>query len=387
MFRPILLTLLCGLLAAQQPAPQTTPQPATPQPATAQPAAAQQPGAPTTPSISQLVQETIDLTFKAGVDVVQAPVLVFDRDGNYVDGLQPHQFHLYDNGKEQNISVDVAYQPISLVICVQANAHVESVLPQIKKLGSLIAPLLIGDQGEVALIAFDSRVRVLQNFTTDSELITKSLKTLTAGSNANRMIDSVSTAVRMLRTRPTNRRRIILYVGETRDNSSETRAREALMDLQYANVMFYPVDMSRFLTTLNAKPDPGRQDLRPPAMRPIPSGVPATPTTAQQVYGTGGGGRAEFIPMMVEVFKDVKAIFKDNPVEAFTKGTGGTEYSFFRQKGLEEAIQKIGAELHSQYFVSYTPNNKLDGGFHTLEVTVGGYKTQTRPGYWLGTKQ
>jgi len=370
------------LLAAQQPAPQTAPKPATPQ--TVGP---QQPAAANTPSISQQVQETIDLTFKAGVDVVQAPVLVFDRDGNYVDGLQPNQFHLFDNGKEQNISVDVAYQPISLVICVQANAHVQSVLPQIKKIGSLIAPLMIGEQGEVALIAFDSRVRVLQNFTTDSELITKSLKTLTAGSNANRMIDSVSTAVRMLRTRPTNRRRIILYVGETRDNSSETRAREALMDLQYANVMFYPVDMSRFLTTLNAKPDPGRQDLRPPAMHPMPSGVPATPTTVQQAYGLGGGGRAEFIPLMVEIFKDAKAIFKDNPVEVFTKGTGGTEYSFFRQKGLEEAIQKIGAELHSQYFVSYVPNNKLDGGFHTLEVTVGGYKTQTRPGYWLGTKQ
>ena len=48
-----------------------------------------------------------------------------------------------------------------------------------------------------------------------------------------------------------------------------------------------------------------------------------------QTYGIGGGGRAEFIPLMVELFKDVKAIFKDNPVEVFTKGTGGTEYSFF----------------------------------------------------------
>ena len=28
-----------------------------------------------------------------------------------------------------------------------------------------------------------------------------------------------------------------------------------------------------------------------------------------------------------------------------------------------------------------------EGGFHTLEVSVGPYKTQTRPGYWLGTKQ
>src|ERR1039457_1395960 len=109
--------------------------------------------------------------------------------------------------------------------------------------------------------------------------------------------------------------------------SSETRLREALMDLQFANVMFYPVDMSRLLSTLSAKPDPGRQDNLPPAMHPMPSAVPATPTSVAQMYGIGGGGRAEFIPMMVEIFKDVKAIFKDNPVEAFTKGTGGTEYT------------------------------------------------------------
>jgi VWFA-related protein len=354
---------------------------------------AQTPKPPQAPAQSPQQQQAADQTdlptggiIRTTVEVVQTPVLVFDRDGNYVDGLQPYQFHLFDNGKEQNISVDVTYQPISLVICLQANAHVDSILPQVKKIGGMIAPLLIGEQGEAAVIAFDSRIRLLQDFTSDSELITKAVKNLTAGSQANRMIDAVAEATRMLRKRPLSRRRIILYVGETRDISSETRLREALMDLQYANILFYPVDMSRLLTTLSAKPDPGRQDQLPPAMHPMPSAVPATPTTVAQMYGTGGGGRAEFIPMMVEIFKDVKAIFKDNPVEAFTKGTGGTEYTFYRQKGLEEAIQRIGAELHSQYFVSYTPNNKEEGGFHTIEVTVGAFKTHTRPGYWLGTK-
>ena len=64
---------------------------------------------------------------------VQAPVLVFDRDGNYVDGLRPDQFHLFDNGKEQNIHVDVTFTPISMVICLQANAHVRIILPQVKQ--------------------------------------------------------------------------------------------------------------------------------------------------------------------------------------------------------------------------------------------------------------
>lgn len=355
--RVFLLSFLCGLLAAQQP-------PQQPQP-----------------------EQSQGPTFRGDVVVVQAPVLVFDRDGGYVNGLQPAQFHLFDNGKEQNIAVDVAYQPISMVICIQANANVEGILPQIRKIGNLVAPIIIGDQGEAAVIAFDSRIRPLQDFTSDPDKITKAVKDLYPGSSSNHLIDAVSQATRMLRTRANNRRRVILYIGETRDIASETRLREALMDLQYANVLFYPVDISRLFSTLTAKPDPGRQDLRPPAMHPLPSGVPATPTTVQQTYGTGGGGRIEFIPAMVELFKDVKAVFKDNPVEAFTKGTGGTEYSFYKQRGLEEAIQKIGAELHSQYFVAYTPNNKDEGGFHAIEVQVGGYKTQTRPGYWLGTKQ
>jgi VWFA-related protein len=89
---------------------------------------------------------------------------------------------------------------------------------------------------------------------------------------------------------------------------------------------------------------------------------------------------------MVEIFKDTKRIFVDNPVEVFTKGSGGTEYSFAKQKGLEEAIAKIGEEIHSQYLISYKPNNNQEGGFHEIEVEVSvpGVKVRTRPGYWMG---
>src|SRR5277367_3229127 len=53
---------------------------------------------------------------RSTVSVVQAPVTVTDRDGSLVSGLRPNEFHLFDNGKEQNIRVDIAFQPISLVI-------------------------------------------------------------------------------------------------------------------------------------------------------------------------------------------------------------------------------------------------------------------------------
>ena len=132
-------------------------------------------------------------TTRIGVTVenVVAPVLVFDRDGSYVNNVRPDQFHLYDNSKEQNIQVDVVYQPISLVIAIQANSHVEQLLPHVQKIGNLISPLLIGDQGEAAVIAYDARIRTLQDFTNDPDKITQVIKKIYPGSTSNRLIDAV----------------------------------------------------------------------------------------------------------------------------------------------------------------------------------------------------
>ncbi|MBZ5579960.1 MAG: VWA domain-containing protein [Acidobacteriia bacterium] len=327
--------------------------------------------------------------FRVSTDLVVAPVTVYDHDGSYINGIQPEQFHLYDNNKEQNIHVDIAYQPISIVIAIQANSHVQAILPQVQRIGNLISPLVIGDQGEAAVIAYDSRIRTLQDFTSDSDKITKAVKSIYPGSTSNRMIDAVVEGSRMLDSRPKNRRRIFLQIGETRDLGSEFRAREALISIQLANVEFYAVDMSRFLSTLTAPQVQPRPDPLPASAHPLPGGVPSTPTTIATTYGLNGG-RAEFLPLMLELLKDAKAIFKDNPVELFTKGTGGSEFSFYKQRGLEEAIQKIGEELHSQYLISYNPNNKGEGGFHQITVEVSGRtdvaKIQTRPGYWLAAK-
>jgi VWFA-related protein len=345
--------------------------------------AAAQDGQQTQPKEEQPPLATIRTT----VEVVVAPVLVTDRSGAFINGLRPDQFRLFDNDKEQNVQVDVTFTPISLVLVLQANSHVEHLLPQVRKIGNLITPLMIGEQGEAALIAYDSRIRTLQDFTSDPDKITQQVKSLYPGSTANRMIDAVEAASRMLRSRPRDRRRVILLIGETRDLSSEANARQTLIDLQLNNVALYAVDMSRLISTLTAAPNPSRPDNLPPAMHPLPPNVAATPTAVQQTWGSGDN-RVEFVPLMVEIFKDVKAIFKANPVELFTKGTGGTEFSFYRERGLEDAIQRIGEQLHSQYLISYTPSNKEEGGFHEIKVQVIGhndYRTQTRPGYWVAT--
>jgi VWFA-related protein len=334
--------------------------------------------------------EQPNIKFPISVTNVLAPTLVYDRGNHIVNGLQPNQFHIFDNGKEQNIhNVDVTFIPMSVVVAIQSNARADKILASVNKIGGLLKPILLGDQGEAAVLAFDSRLRTMQDFTSDADAITLAVRKISSGSTSSRLTDAVEESIRMLNTRNKDRRRILIVIGERRDTGSAARTRETLISLQMANVTTYWIDMSHLVGTLTAPTPIPRPDPNPPASHPLPGGVPATPTTEMQMYGTEGS-RAEFIPLMVELFKDTKNIFTHSQAEWFTRGTGGNEFSFYTQKNLEGAIQTISDQLHSQYLISYSPNNKEEPGFHQIAVQVAGtnYRCETRPGYWVaGGKQ
>jgi VWFA-related protein len=316
---------------------------------------------------------------------VVAPVLVTDRRGFIIDGLQPPQFHLFDNGKEQNIQVDVSFEPLSVVVAVETSSRVDAILQQVKHLGVLMGPVLLGGggQSEAAVLGFDSRLQVLQDFTADPDKLKATIDKIHSGASGSRMVDAVDRAVYMLRRRPQNSRRIVLLVSETRDQGSEGRLREALIDAQLSNVQVYTVNITQLATRLTEKPQAPRPDPVDVTARNMPMGIPSTPTTAAQNYGVQN--EAQFAPLLKEIYIDAKGLFVDNPAQVFTKGTGGAEYSFLKQKGLEDAVQRISQEIRSEYLISYRPNNMEEGGFHEITVTLDrpDLVPKTRPGYWV----
>jgi VWFA-related protein len=322
-------------------------------------------------------------TIITNVTNIVAPVLVTDNAGNIIDNLPAQQFHLFDNNKEQNIHVDVAFEPISVVLCLEVSSRVEGIMPQLRHLGTLM-PVIVGEHGEASVLAFDSRLRTVQDFTSDPDKVKAAIDKLNAGNSSSRMIDAVEKAVIMLRTRPKDNRKIILLVSETRDQASEGRVREALIAAQLNNVFVYAVDISQLAVRLTEKPTPPRPDPIDVTSRPGVLGNPSTPTTAAQGYGVQN--QVQFAPLLQEIYKDTKRIFVDSPSEVFAKGTGGAQFSFLKQKGLEDAVQRISQEIRSQYLITYDPSNKDEPGFHQISVTVdnGRYIAKTRPGYWIG---
>jgi VWFA-related protein len=323
------------------------------------------------------------LLFVSKVRSVVVPVTVLDRAGAVVDGIESGRFHLYDNNHPQKINVDISAQPLSLVIAIEQSDRVEAVLNQIHKIGPMIQPLLTGETGEAAVISFDSRIQKKQDFTADTDLITKAVNNIHAGNSPDRLIDAVEEGVQMLKARPVNRRRIILLISETRDVSSEARLRETLISAQLNNVTVYTVDISRIITSLTSRPQPSTTNPIDPSAYNLPGGSVNTPTSVAQM--TQLGNRAEFVPLLKEIYLGTKRIFVENPAEVFTEGTGGAQFTFKKERGLEDAIASVGREIHSQYLITYPPNDLNEDGFHQIRVDVDlpDLIVRTRPGYYL----
>lgn len=338
--------------------------------------------------LAQETTESEDLTLRTRVDEVMAPTTVLDKDGLYVTGLKPMEFRLYDNNKLQNIKVDEVVAPVSLVVAIQADYKVEKVLPKIQRIGSLLQNMVAGDTGEVAIMAFDHRLQKLQDFTNDPDKITEALKKIKPGSSQSVLTDAVNESARMLEKRPKERRRVLLLIAESLDKGSEGRAREALTRLEFANVVVYALNVSRVYTELTAKAPVPRQDTIPPEARHVPAGMPSTPQTAAQLTGARGYG-AQFGPVITEIFRGVRAVFVQNPIEVYTQYTGGKEEGFLSQDDLERAAQNIGREIHNQYLITYNPTNKNEGGLHNIrvEVTRRNLEVRTRRGYWMASVQ
>jgi VWFA-related protein len=395
--------LAAGLTTAQLPSPdqlKNAPPPLPGQPGPKEPAKdhvgqEQQEASPTpqpqtkgaSPVPVQQSRNGAEQVFRATTRTVLVPTTVFDRaSSGYVNGLKTTDFTLFDNEKEQVISADFSYEPLSVVLVIQANSAVEGMLPKLKSIGVLLHGLVTGETGDVAVLAFDHRIRAVQDWTNDPDRLDDSLQKLTAGSSTARTIDAVLEADHMLKRHDPEgrRRRVIMLFSQGNDKGSEAKSDETLEMLQFDEVVVYAIDISKLMSGLTRSPDryprPAYGNIPPEAIHSPTNNTTSATEVAQNNYN---GNVLNAVPL---VWNSVKDLFKLPPDQAFTRMTGGRVYSFAKQGSLEQAMTDLGHELHSQYLLSYTPNNQNEPGFHKIRVEVNRPRLEirTRPGYYWG---
>jgi VWFA-related protein len=388
----VLLAGLAGLASAQTLPPGQLPPGPTPQPGQLGSAPAKQPQSATEPApkSAEPAEQAPggNPTFSSVTRAVLVPTTVLDPDGHgYVNGLTARDFEIYDNDKPQKVAADFSQLPLSVVIAVQANSEVEPVLPKLRKTGLLMQGLVTGVEGDAAILAFDHRMQLLQDFTNDPAKLDDAMQKLNTGSTSAALVDAVFYADNMLKKHdPRNvRRRVIIVLSRNVNKGSEMQLEEAIHQMQFDNVIVYCIDINRAYSALMKKPDyprPAEGNIPPEAQGNIAGGMgPRTQTSEiwQNDYMNGFNA----VP---PILRSIHDLFKRTPTEAFAYFTGGRVYNFASERAMEDAITDIGKDLNSQYLLSYSPNNTNEPGFHTIRVVVDrpGLKIRTRPGYWWG---
>lgn len=280
--------------------------------------------------------------FRAESGIVQVPVSVTGKRGTQVADLQASDFQLLVDGLPRRITLDrfdTGVAPISLVVAIQSAGISAPAIAKIRRIGGMIQPLVIGSRGEAAVLAFDSEVKWLQDFTPDSDAIDTAVTNVIPGASMQAcMFDAVLQAANRMKRHPG--RKILLLISETRDRGSKTKFDEALAAVEREGIEVFAAHYSAYATTWIAKPeDVPHED-----------------------------------PNLIRIFTEVGRLGAVNAVQALTTATGGSDFPFAKERTLENAIQKLGAEVHSQYILSFSQRPDDDGssqpGLHHIEVSI-----------------
>jgi len=281
------------------------------------------------------------------VDLVSLQVLVTDMKGNVITGLKPDNFAIYeDNVKQEITNFSPVEANITTVLLVEYSRLVTPFIYDIwNAIYTFANSLRQGDW--VAIVGYDMRPTILQDFTQDRSKIMDTLRRFNypAFSESNlsdALIDTLD------RVEEIEGKVAVVLVSSGLDTFSKHTYDEALKKCKAANASVYPI-------------------------------------------GIGQNFRLRYEPYMSPE-TNMDFLMADNRLRSFAEFTGGEAFFPRFVTELPSIFSNISALLRNQYSIAYaSTNTKKDGKFRKIRVDVGAdingdgkpdkVKVMTRKGY------
>jgi VWFA-related protein len=301
-------------------------------------------------------QET---TFSTQSSVVIVPALVRDVQGNAVYGLTAKDFSIDDDGMEQAVSLDEAAEaePVSVVVALQIGRRAEREFSRIRGLSAMLQPIFGQPDAQVALVVFDSKVSLVQDFTHEDGLIEGELKKLEGGDGSAAVLDALDYSVKLLNGVPRGRQRVLLLISETRDHGSQkAKLDEVVTAIGNSNTVVYA--------------------------------LPFSPSLSQFLDNARGSNQDEWRTspdLMAPLAMTLQAMRKNIP-RTIASMTGGEYQLFSSRKSFETEMTGFSNHLHSRYLLSFEPKDPHPG-LHEIHARLkepGSAAVLARTSYWVG---
>jgi VWFA-related protein len=337
--------------------------------------------------------------FTTQAPLVIVPALVRTKAGDLLFTLTANDFELTDDGVPQKLTLeeDTGGEPLALVVVVESGGAGARELNRLGHLGPMLATVVGGVPHKVAVVAFDSRPSLIENFTTEIDAAASAIVAVRQGDNDAAILDSLGFAVGLLRDQPPEYRRAILLVSETLDRGSRLTLEEAVRALSDTNTAIYSIGFStakseaahygsRELPTKpkgwgfeNKYPNPpgGCMGKDP---EPDPDG---TQHKLAQAYDCLGQLAPPLLLAKTAAIAATDGLRRNVP-ETVAHLTGGEYFKLTNEKSLDRSLLTIANHLPNRYVLSFQPQAPHPG-LHVIALRAPGYAdldVTARKSYW-----
>ncbi len=188
-------------------------------------------------------------------NIVTAPVTVINSKGDYVFDLQEKDFEVLDNGVRQKIEqFSLEQRPLAAVIVVEANGTSEPLLGEVRPLGPVFSSLMLGPQGQAAVVTYGDQMRTVQDFTQNGDELETALRHVEARGGSQHLNDALAQAIVMLQSQPKDDRRIIVAFSDGHDIGSRTTKEEVVQRALNEGITIYGLGFSQSHALLTKQP-------------------------------------------------------------------------------------------------------------------------------------
>jgi Mg-chelatase subunit ChlD len=238
-------------------------------------------------------------TLKTDTDLVTVPLIATDRGGLYITDLRQEEFKIIEDGVAQEIAFfGKVAAPFHVVLMLDTSSSTKDHLKQIQQAAFTFVQQL-QPVDSVKVISFDDKVKDLNEFTADREVLRAAINGARSG-EGTKVYDAVELAMNTLR-KIRGRKAIVLFSDGMDWYSDKATFEGTVRSLDEEGVVFYPIRYETRATTERLARQ--QSEASTPALptidvirKPPPSGTTAptfpggdgVPTTGSQRTGPFG---------------------------------------------------------------------------------------------------
>ncbi len=323
---------LTAAVWAQAPAPSYPATSGPPPVGAKQPELAQQASAPG--AVNSKTDDDTVTTIHKKVEEVNVIFTVTDKHGKFVKNLKEQDFQFLDDKKPPEAVRDFRSEtdlPLRVGLLIDASNSIAMRFRFEQEAATEFLSQIVRPRSDLAFVlGFDTTAEVTQDFTDDTERLSKGIHMLRPG-GGTALYDAVYFACRdkLMKAPVTGPvRRAIILLSDGDDNQSRVTREEAIEMAQRAEVIIYAISTN----------------------------------TA-----------------------DMKGLPGDKVLERMSEATGGRAFFPFKIQDVANAFTEIQEELRSQYQVAYKPAQFIPNGkYRSIEILADNkkYRVRARKGYF-----